>query len=77
MLVYNEYTPEQWQWIWERYCEGYTIKELSAFLYLHHETVRRRFQRMGRRPYHREDLLPLCDRREEFSALAGKGKRCA
>ena len=47
MLVYNEYTPEQWQWIWERYCEGYTIKELSAFLYLHHETVRRRFQRMG------------------------------
>ena len=50
MLVYNEYTPGQWQWIWERYCEGYTIKELSGFLYLHHETVRRRVQRMGRRP---------------------------
>ena len=77
MLLYNEYTPAQWRWIWERYCEGYTIKELSGFLYLHHETVRRHFQRMGHRPYNREDLAPLCDRREEFWDLAGEGRRCA
>ena len=35
MLLCNEYTPAQWQWIWERYCEGYSIKELlflSIFL---------------------------------------------
>ena len=77
MLLCNEYTPAQWQWIWERYCESYSIKELSMFLYVHRETVRRRFQRMGRRPYNREDLLPLCERRGEFSALAKEGRRCA
>lgn len=74
MLLCNEYTPAQWQWIWERYCEGYTIKELSRFLYLHRETVRRRFQRMGLRPYSREDLPDLYDRRGEFRALAGEGR---
>lgn len=74
MLLCNEYTPAQWQWIWERYCEGYSIKELSRFLYLHRETVRRRFQRMGLRPYNREDLPDLYDRRGEFRALAREGR---
>ncbi|MDD5932251.1 MAG: hypothetical protein PUC45_07365 [Oscillospiraceae bacterium] len=69
MQVCNEYTKDQWEWIWDRFCEGYTLRELSGFLYLHHETIRRRFQRMGRRPLDRRELPPLSERREEFRAL--------
>ena len=71
----GEYTAEQWQWVWERFCEGYSLKELGGFLYLHHETIRRRFQRMGLRPEVREELMPLAERRGEFRAL--QRERCA
>ncbi|MBP3485555.1 MAG: hypothetical protein J6J81_01845 [Oscillospiraceae bacterium] len=71
----QEYTKQQWLWVWERHCEGYTIKELAAFLGVHHETVRRRFQKMGLRAELREDLVELDERRREFRAL--QQERCA
>lgn len=63
------YTKLQWQWIWERYCQGYTYKELGEFLGLHPGSVRRRFVRLGLRPEARENLEPLEERRREFCRL--------
>lgn len=71
----GRYTQQQWLWVWQRYCEGYTLGELSAFLGLHHETIRRRFQKMGLRAEAREDLTALQERRREFKAL--QEERCA
>lgn len=65
----KELTEMQWEWVWARYCEGYTLKDLASFLHLHHETIRRRFQRMGRRPVVREELPPLEERRPQFEVL--------
>lgn len=63
------YTAQQWQWCLERWREGYTMTEIGDFLGMNRESVRRRFQRMGARPYLREDLPPLTDRKEEFNQL--------
>ena len=45
------------------------MTEIGDFLGMNRESVRRRFQRMGARPYLREDLPPLTDRKEEFNQL--------
>lgn len=62
-------TEEQWRWIWDRWLEGYTLRELAEFLGLARETVRRRFQRMGLRTYAKEELQNLEERRDEFNQL--------
>lgn len=69
MKAYDEYTRGQWEWAWQRFCEGYTIKEIASFLYVHRETVARHFRRLGLRAPQREGLAPLEERRGEFQAL--------
>ena len=63
------YTKAQWRWAWERFCEGYTYKDLGEFLALHPESVHRRFVRLGWLPAYRGDLPPLRERWQEFRAL--------
>lgn len=35
----GSYTQAQWDWVADRYREGYTLAELSRFLYLRHSTI--------------------------------------
>ena len=62
-------TPQQWQWVAERWLEGYTLRELGAFVGLHRETIRRGLVRMGLRPEYKSDLKPLRERRQEYERL--------
>lgn len=66
------FTPEQWQWVAERYREGYTQKMLGEFLGVNRYTVARHLQSMGVIPYARDELDPLNERKAEFIQL---GKR--
>ena len=69
------YTKKQWDWLWQRYCEGYSLGMLGAFLGLHPETIRRRFQKLGYLPESRKDLVPIRQRYGEFCTL--EDDRCA
>lgn len=66
------FTRDQWQWLADRYREGYPIQELSAFLGVHRETVRRGLIRQGVRTGP-GGLPPLNDRKQEFYGLEGGG----
>lgn len=57
----------QWRWCWERFCEGYPITEIAAFLGVHRVTVSRQFAQMGLRAEFPRELPDLEDRREEFN----------
>lgn len=63
------YTKEQWQWLWQRYCEGYSMRELGSLTQLHPESLRRRFQALGYLPRNRKDLTPIWKRYGEFLRL--------
>lgn len=63
------YSRRQWDWVAERWQEGYTLRQLGDFLGLAKETVRRRFQRMGLRPYSKQELPDLAERKSEFNQL--------
>lgn len=75
MKAYYELTKQQWLWVWQRYCEGYTLKDLSLFLGVHPETIRRRFRKLGLQAEVRANLMQLDRRRGEFRAL--QEERCA
>ena len=67
MKYTDEITREQWQWLLERYAEGYTLAEIGDWLGLHPRTVSRRWEALGLRS---SDLhVPLKERRKEFDAL--------
>lgn len=61
------YTDKQWEWIVERYTEGYRVTELAGFLGVHRNTVEYHLREMGR--YGRKDLK---GREKEFLRLADK-----
>lgn len=63
------YTEAQWQWIENKFREGYFLKDLADFLKIHKETLRRNLQRRGVKPLDREAMTPLAELREEFNAL--------
>lgn len=63
------YTEAQWQWVEQKYREGYFLKDLADFLGIHKETLRRVFQRRGVKPVDREAMTPLLQLRKEFYAL--------
>lgn len=57
------YTREQWQWVVDRYLEGYTIKELSEFLGVGATSVFYHVERAGVRKRRGESqLTPLKER---------------
>ena len=63
------FTDRQWQWVFDRYQEGYTLVDLASFLGVHRHSVRRGLKRIGKKPGIREELPPLAARRREFLAL--------
>lgn len=63
------YTEKQWQWIEQKYRQGYYISQLAEFLGIGRETLRRIFQRRGVRPVRHDEMTPLSDFRKEFNAL--------
>ena len=63
------YTEAQWQWVEQKYREGYYISQLAEFLGIGRETLRRIFQRRGVRPVSHDEMTPLSDFRKEFNAL--------
>ena len=66
------YTEAQWQWIEQKYREGYYISQLAEFLGIARETLRRIFQRRGLRPISHDEMPPLSEFRREFYALGGE-----
>ena len=60
------FTYEQWQWIKERYDEGYSMTALAEFLGINRRSIRVAFVRLGFYPGLRSDLPPLAGRRKEF-----------
>ena len=62
------YTERQWQWVADRYREGYTARELADFLCVDYGTVCKHMRSMGvkREPWKK---LPLKDRAKEFNSL--------
>lgn len=68
--VKSRYTDAQWEWVVERFREGYTISELAWFLELSKSAVQ--IHVCGAR-WEKE---PLESFREEFCAIGGNnGKR--
>ena len=63
------YTEAQWQWVADRFREGYTQKDLGKFLGVNRYTVQRHLMQMGVIPYARDELDPLESRRQEFLDL--------
>lgn len=64
----------QWQWVIDRYHEGYTQKSISEFLDMWPNTLFRNLQRLGVILPNGYELEPLEDRRKEFEEL-GKPKK--
>jgi hypothetical protein len=66
---WSMYSPAQWEWINDRYFEGYRVKALAAFLGLSPKALRNRvIPRSGR-------MLPSLEkRRAEFESLGGDSK---
>ena len=60
------YTKEQWAWIKKRRKEGYTLKEIAAFLGIDVNTVWRNIGHIDMRP-----KKPLELRKAEFNRLVG------
>ena len=65
----NFFTEKQWEWVAERYREGYTQKMLAEFLGINRYTIQRHFQKMGVIPYALDELDPLSERKKEFIEL--------
>lgn len=59
----------QWDWVAERYQEGYSMVALASFLGVHRETVRRGLIRAGARPQNRRALPSLMRWNEAFRSL--------
>lgn len=66
------FTDVQCRWIGERWQEGYTQTELAKFLGVTRETIRRVLLCQGLRPFFRDELPPLAERKKEYMDL-GKG----
>lgn len=73
MLTTPDLTEAQWQWVIDRYREGYPQTELCKFLGMWRNSLFRNLQRRGVIPYGLDELEPLESRRAEFEAL-GKEK---
>ena len=69
MKYTDEITREQWQWLLERYAEGYPLTEIADWVGLHPRTVSRRWDALGLRLHIKELLPPLRERRGEFDRL--------
>ena len=66
------YTEAQWQWIEQKYREGYFMSQLAEFLGIGRNALRRVFQRRGIRPVSHDEMTPLSEFRREFYALGGE-----
>ena len=67
------YTTKQWEWIADRYHEGYSLQALADWLDLNRNTVRMKLDSMGCRTG-RQDMREELDRRKkEFMALYEEG----
>ena len=62
-------TDAQWRWIGDRWLEGYSQVDLAEFLGVSRETVRRWLTRLGLRPFFRDELPPLEERKKEYMDL--------
>lgn len=65
------YSDAQWKWIHDRIGEGYTKKECAEFLGVHRSYIPIKFEMLGF-AYHRDDRVPLDQRKGEFYALCDK-----
>lgn len=74
MLTTPDLTEAQWQWVIDRYREGYPQTELCKFLGMWRNSLFRILQRRGVIPYAIDELDPLESRREEFEALGKEPK---
>lgn len=65
-MLRGMYTDAQWAWLYDRYCEGYSIAELSVFANCNINTMTYHWKRLALRfgPDHRPVLS-----REAFDAL--------
>lgn len=71
-MAKRAFSDVQCRWIGERWQEGYTQTELAEFLGVTRETIRRVLLRQGLRPFFRDELPPLAERKKEYMDL-GKG----
>lgn len=69
MRSLTRYTDLQWQWAAQRYRDGYSIADLTAFLAVPEATVRANLKRRGVK--FRHGLQPLEMRRIAFERLGG------
>lgn len=69
MKYTDEITREQWQWLLDRYAEGYPLTEIADWIGLHPRTVTRRWDLMGLRHFSAETRQPLRERRKEYEVL--------
>ncbi len=67
------FTTRQWQWIGERFREGYSLETLAVFLGVHRETVRRGLIRIGIKPRNKQVLSSLARRKQDFLLLGQEG----
>lgn len=63
------YSAKQWNWIAQKYREGYTIETLACFMGISRDTVTRKLQKMGVKPFSQSELDPLD--KNEFNELGG------
>ena len=63
------FSEQQWLWLGARFQEGYSLADLSQFLGIHRETLRRGLIRHGFKPVRKSALPPLNTYKKEFLQL--------
>lgn len=65
------YTNKQWEWLADRYREGYSVREIRRFLELSRCSVSHKLTRMVKQEERQKNtqLVPLWMRKEEFYAV--------
>ena len=71
-MAKRAFSAAQCCWIGEQWQEGYSQVELAEFLGVTRETIRRVLLCQGLRPFFRDELPPLAERKKEYMDL-GKG----
>lgn len=65
----RQLSTAQWQWVIDRYREGYSLSALCRFLGLHYNTLWRILRRRGVIAEVQDEIYPLEYRRDEFEGL--------
>lgn len=71
-MVPNPYNMSQWNWIADRFEEGYRVSEIAEFIGMNCKSIYDNLYAIGRRTLP-EERIPLNERKKEFNTLGADG----